>query len=236
MTNLRGRLDNLYLNHYYQHGLGERPYQYEEPWLSFFDAIADRIVTDVGPETVLDVGCAMGMLVAALRKRGVRAFGFDVSNHAIQCVPDEYQDFVWGGDASNPETYAHELDRFSLVVCIEVVEHLLPAAAKNAIGLMSQRADYVLFSSNPQDYTEPTHVNSRPTAYWMREFARYGMFRTPNYDASYVSHWAVLLQKGERMPGAMVYEYEELLARLTRQNHEQRAAMLRLQEQLNEKE
>jgi len=228
---LKRRLDNLYLQYYYDHGLGERPYKYAEPWLSFFDAIADRIVTMIGPHTVLDVGCAMGILVTALRKRGVEAFGFDISEHALQNTSSQYKDFVWRGDASDPEAYH---DSFDLIVCIEVVEHLLPPDAQNAIGLMSQHSDLVLFSSNPADFSESTHINSNPTAYWVREFARYGMFRARDFDAAFVSHWAVLLQKEAVQMGQLVYRYEDRLSALQRQNHEQRAAMLRLQEQLNE--
>ena len=228
MTEFQKRLDNLYLDYYYAHGLGERPYQHTEPWLTFFGAVADRIVTEIGPGTVLDVGCAMGMLVGALRKRGVRAFGFDISEYALQ--QSQCKEFVWKGSASDPEAYR---DDFDLVVCIEVLEHLLPPEAQNAIGLMAQHSTRVLFSSNPGDYREPTHINTREAGYWMREFARYGMFRAFDFDAGFVSHWAVLLQKEDKSAQAVVYQYEQALYQLQRQNHEQRAAMLRLQEELN---
>ena len=50
-----------------------RPYQRRsEWWLEFFGAIADRIISDIAPTTVLDAGCAMGFLVEALRARGFR--------------------------------------------------------------------------------------------------------------------------------------------------------------------
>ena len=45
-----------------------------------FHKIAKKIVDDLNPKTVLDVGCATGHLVSALRNLGVEieAFKFDV--------------------------------------------------------------------------------------------------------------------------------------------------------------
>ena len=67
---------------YYAHGCG-RPYVRDDVWLAFFGRIADRIVADLAPRSAMDVGCAMGFLVEALRARGVDARGIDVSDYAI---------------------------------------------------------------------------------------------------------------------------------------------------------
>ena len=48
----------------------------------FLTVIANRIAEDLHPKTVLDAGCAMGYLVAALRDRGVEACGVALE----QCV------------------------------------------------------------------------------------------------------------------------------------------------------
>ena len=71
--------------YYYAHGCGT-PYRRDAEWLRFFGSVADRIVADIGPASALDVGCAMGFLVEALRRRGVDAFGIDVSEYAIAHV------------------------------------------------------------------------------------------------------------------------------------------------------
>src|SRR5580704_13328525 len=44
-------------------------------WLSTFGALADAIVRELNPATVLDAGCAKGLLVESLRDRGVDAHG-----------------------------------------------------------------------------------------------------------------------------------------------------------------
>src|SRR5689334_22980048 len=67
---------------------GGGPYERNERWLGFFAEVADGIVRDLAPKTVLDAGCAMGFLVEALRQRGVEASGIDVSEYAISKVDE----------------------------------------------------------------------------------------------------------------------------------------------------
>ena len=56
------------------------PYKRSEArWLDFFNHIADELVRSLKPRTVLDVGCAIGFLVEAFWRRGVQAYGIDLS-------------------------------------------------------------------------------------------------------------------------------------------------------------
>src|SRR5258708_28261594 len=63
---------------YFRHDCGA-PYERNEHWLGFFDRIAESIVREFHPASVLDAGSAMRLLVEALRKRGVEAPGIGVS-------------------------------------------------------------------------------------------------------------------------------------------------------------
>ena len=69
--------DASFDEYYYAHCCGD-PYERTEALLTFFGGIADRLVADVAPKTVLDAGCAIGLLVEALRQRGVDATGIDM--------------------------------------------------------------------------------------------------------------------------------------------------------------
>src|SRR5947209_19424798 len=70
-------------SYYFSHDCGI-PYERNEHWLSFFGDLADRLIQRYHPQTVLDAGCALGLLVEALRERGVEAYGFDVSKFALE--------------------------------------------------------------------------------------------------------------------------------------------------------
>src|SRR5690606_38746577 len=62
---------------YYFRSYCQAPYERSAKWLAVFGSIADGIIREIGPRTVLDAGCAMGFLVESLRDRGVEAHGFD---------------------------------------------------------------------------------------------------------------------------------------------------------------
>ena len=71
-------------------------------WLEFFGGIAEQIVARSRPSTVLDAGCAMGMVVEALRDRGVEAFGVDLSEYAIENVRPDVRPFCRVGSILDP--------------------------------------------------------------------------------------------------------------------------------------
>ncbi len=202
---------------YYANCCG-RPYARDEHWLRFFGAIADRIVTDIAPKTVIDAGCAMGLLVEALRERGVEATGIDISPYAIERVPEAVKAFCRQGSIVEP--FAQHAD---LIVCIEVMEHMPAAEAEAAIANLCAHADDVLFSSSPNDHREPTHVNVRPAEDWAEQFARHRFFRDPEFDATFVTPWAVRFRRSSDPFHKVVRAYERRLARLEQERYDMRA-------------
>lgn len=199
---------------YYAHGCGT-PYARDAAWLGFFARVADRLVEAVGPARVLDVGCAMGFLVEALRRRGVEAWGVDVSAYAIAQVDRAVAPFCRVG-AIGAALPADWPERFDLVTCIEVLEHLPPAEAPAAIAWLCGLADDILFSSTPLDHAEPTHLNVQPVDYWAGLFAQAGFYRDLDFEARFLTPWALRLRRGRALPGAapLVRGYERRLLRL----------------------
>jgi glycosyltransferase involved in cell wall biosynthesis/SAM-dependent methyltransferase len=167
------------------------PYRRGEPhWKQFFGTIAERIIEQLSPQTVLDAGCAIGFLVEELRSRGVDARGVDVSEWAIAQAPPSLHEFCRVGSLTE------EFDRhYDLIICMEVLEHLPGNEAEAIIANICRHCATVLFSSTPDDFKEPTHLNVQPTDYWIGLFAAQGFFRNLHHDASYVAPHAVLLQR-----------------------------------------
>jgi GT2 family glycosyltransferase/SAM-dependent methyltransferase len=181
-----------YGRQYYETACGPVPYDRAEPhWLAFFGAIADRIVADIAPRTVLDVGCAKGFLVEALRDRGVEAFGLDISDYAIGEVRPDIRAFCRVASASDPLP-----QRYDLIVCIEVLEHMPASEGERAIAHMAHSTGDVLFSSTPDDFEEPTHVNVRPRSHWIERFADQGFHLDAEFDAGFVAPHAMRFRTG----------------------------------------
>jgi len=211
--------------YYFKHCCG-RPYEHDDHWLTFFGGIADRIVADIQPKRVLDAGCAMGLLVETLRARGVEADGIDISSYAIERADPSVRPFCRTGSIADEFP-----QRYDLIVSMEVVEHMPKDAAEAAIANFCRHADDVLFSSSPMDHREPTHVNVQPREYWAEQFARQGFFRDVDFDASFLTPWAIRFRRSGDPIARIVREYERRYADLELDRNERRQYVLEVQHQ-----
>ena len=216
-------MSEIYNEEYYHNGCGPIPYEEPEHWVEFFGMIADRIVKDIHPQTVLDAGCAMGYLVAALRDRGVEAYGIDISEYAVSKVREDVRPFCRVGSLT--EEFPADLpQRYDLIVTIEVLEHLYAEDGKKAIANLCRHSDTVLFSSTPDDFTELTHVNVQQREYWARLFFEQGFTDDINYRPKYLTAYASLFRKNTDM-ARQVEDYERNI-RMTEGENEKSIAAL----------
>lgn len=188
--------------YYYGHCCG-MPYCRNDEWMTFFGGLADRIVEGIVPCRVLDAGCALGLLVEALRDRGVEAFGIDLASYAIEQLHEKVKPYCRRGSIADEFT-----ERYDLVVCIEVLEHMPPADAEAAVANFCRHTDDVLFCSSPSDQREPTHINVHPPEHWAELFARHDFFRDTDFDASFVTAWAARFRRRRDPVHHVVRGYE----------------------------
>jgi len=175
----------------------------EQLWEDLFGRLAISIEETLRPRTVLDMGCATGMLVEALRDRGVDARGIDVSAWAIGQVPAALRPFCKVGSITD------ELDgHYDLITCLEVLEHLPPSLASEAVANLCRHSDAILFSSTPDDFDEPTHLNVESGGYWARLFFRQGFVRDVDFDASFLAPHAVLFRRHDVDVDTLIDDYE----------------------------
>jgi SAM-dependent methyltransferase len=197
---------SLYGAGYYAHYFGGVAYADAEHWTRFFGAVADMLVRDIAPKSVLDVGCAMGYLVEALRERGVEAWGFDVSEYAIENAQPAIRDYCWVGSIHDP------LPRhYDLITCIEVVEHLPAEEAPHAFENLCAHSDDILFTSTPLDFGEETHFNVRPPEYWTELFAKQNFYRDVGFEAPDLAFWACRYRRNDAPFPRIVASYERAL-------------------------
>lgn len=220
----------LYDAYYFAHGCGE-PYRRSEVWLNLFKAFAERIDNEINPRSVLDAGCAMGFLVEGLRQRGVEAWGVDISSYAISKVAPEIQEYCWLGSVIDPFPR-----KFDLIVNIEVLEHLPMEESEKAVSNLCQYSDDILFSSTPNDYKEVSHFNVQPPEYWAELFAREGFYRDVDFNASFITPWAVRYRKKDEPLHRIVRDYERKFWLLWKENSDLRNLTLEMREDLAESE
>jgi len=205
---------------YYARSCG-RPYQRDEQWIQFFGAIADRIVSDIAPGSVLDAGCAMGFLVEKLRERGVEAFGVDNSEYAIAQVHPGIRPYCWVGSVAAPLPR-----RYDLIVTIEVLEHMPQDQAERALANLCQSTDDILFSSTPFDYKEASHLNVHSPEYWATLFARQDFYRDVDFDAAFITPWATRFRRRNDPAPRLISDYERRFWMLWKENTDLRSLAL----------
>ena len=230
MTKTHLKAQELYDENYYKKHCGELPYERSEHWINFFGGIARRIADDFQPQTTLDAGCAIGLLVEALQQNGVEAYGFDVSEWAIKQMPSRYARFVKKDSILNSKAFEK---KFDLVTCIEVLEHLQPSEADIAVENLCSWGNIVIFTSSPDDYAETTHFNVQQPGYWAEKFAQNGFVRVLNYNAGYIASWAQVFRRETIILPALVRQYEDNLWVKTKQIYSQREAVVKLQQNLD---
>jgi SAM-dependent methyltransferase len=111
------------------------------------DIAAYLLWRNVRAERSLDVGCARGFLVEALRELGVDAQGCDVSPYAVENAAPGAAGHVVVGDLAGGLPWPD--GTFELVTALEILEHLDPAAVPGALAELRRVCRGVLYATIP---------------------------------------------------------------------------------------
>jgi SAM-dependent methyltransferase len=134
-------------------------------------AVTSALFGRLRPASVLDVGCAMGMWLAAWRQAGA-AEGFGLDGNYV-----DRSRLLIDTACFQPAELDQPFDlgrRFDLVQCLEVAEHLPHSRAAGLVDDLTRHADIVLFSAAPPGQGGATHINEQPYGYWRELFAQRG--------------------------------------------------------------
>jgi len=184
-----------YDRNYYE-SFRPEPYRTNSPvWNDHFGRAADQVIEVLKPASVIEAGCAMGVLVRQFLKRGVPVAGFDYSEDAIKfsgAADENLVGHIFQHDLRAP------LDRVAdVVICIEVLEHIEAEGAAPAVKTLCDMADrYVVFSSTPDDVDSIQHPNVQQPDYWDALFRENG-FRPTDLNAKNFCPWCIVYERFE---------------------------------------
>lgn len=151
-------------------------------------AIVRSILRDLGPRSIVDVGCGTGALLAEFRARGVHGIGLEYSVSALKTCQERGLDARPFDIESEGEGDVPSAD---LVSCFEVAEHLPERCADRLVGLLARCAPTVAFTAaTPGQGGGADHVNEQPHEYWIEKFAQAGMPMRQELSAAWRDEWA----------------------------------------------
>lgn len=125
----------------------------------------------LNPETVLDIGCGKGNLVLWLRRLGVKAYGVDISNYALENAHKPIKKYLSkAGIADLP----FENSGFDLVVTFNLLEHInekdLPRAIDESRRVAKRWVLHKIWGTSRFEQrfpvSDPTHVTVKPNRWW----------------------------------------------------------------------
>lgn len=121
--------------------------------------------------SILDVGCGLGVWLKAWQEHGTEnVFGIDgnyIDQEALHISRDHFHVL----DLTQPFDLQQ---RFDLVECLEVAEHIPEKSAASLIFSLTKHSDIILFSAAIPGQGGEHHVNEQPLEYWAALFAEHG--------------------------------------------------------------
>jgi 2-polyprenyl-3-methyl-5-hydroxy-6-metoxy-1,4-benzoquinol methylase len=122
------------------------------------------------PNSVIDVGCGAGALLAQLKQDGLEVRGLEYSDAGIACCREKGVHV----EKFDLETEESILGKSDVTISFEVAEHLPESLADNYVRVISQFSPVVIMSAATIGQGGLDHVNEQPHEYWIAKMQRRG--------------------------------------------------------------
>ena len=129
------------------------------------EQVASVVNTFFDFRTVFDIGCGMGLYINELFKTGKVVMGCDYSADAIKMSCKDF--LIFQADISKPIILNQ---RFDLVMCFEVAEHIHQIYSKQLVSNCTEYSDRVIFTAVPIGQGGVGHINEQPYEFWINLF------------------------------------------------------------------
>ncbi|WP_080509832.1 class I SAM-dependent methyltransferase [Haloarcula marismortui] len=153
-------LDKIYDEEYFQK-------RKSHPWSTTTEVVVEILSERYEPNSVIDVGCAIGYYLKEFEERGADIYGIEGANRAVK---NAVVDDILHADLREPVSISHTSE---LVTCFEVAEHLHPMYADQLVDTIAQLTEpegMAIISAAPPGQHGTHHLNLQPKTYWIEKF------------------------------------------------------------------
>jgi SAM-dependent methyltransferase len=135
--------------------------------ISSAEEIIPLVLKFIQPTSVIDIGCGIGTWLTVWKKYGLKNIrgvdGAYIDENSLLIPIEEFKVFDLEQGYSSDEKY-------DLVTCLEVAEHISESSAKNLIHSLCKLSDVVLFSAAVPGQEGTLHINEQYPTYWINLF------------------------------------------------------------------
>lgn len=134
------------------------------------DRLADVLLNEYKPKSVIDMGCATGLYLKRFLQTGIVVLGIDNTPKVFEAnvIP---ADNIIISDMRKPILLKKVFD---LCLCIEVAEHIEEEYADVLIDNLCKASKTIVFSAATPGQGGVGHVNCQPKEYWIEKFKKRG--------------------------------------------------------------
>lgn len=157
-------LDEIYPEDYFEK-------RSEPPFDSTANIVVDILNEKYNPNSVIDIGCAIGVYLYYFEDKDTNVVGFEGATKAIEMA------LVDGIQQVDLRDSPRATGMFDLVLCIEVAEHLHPKYADGLIDTIISAAhdeSTIVFTAAPPGQPGTHHVHLQPRHFWIDKFENRG--------------------------------------------------------------
>lgn len=160
----------------------------EETTGASVEVIADSILDKFSPASVIDVGCGTGALLERLSSSGVRPFGIEYADAALEFCRRRRLP-VRQLDLNDREATDSIDEPFDVAVSMEVGQQLSASSADSYVDLLCRVAPLVVFSSDTPGGFDRLPLNEQRADYWIEKFIQRGFHVDEPTTDEFRSKW-----------------------------------------------
>ena len=167
-----------------------RAYSFDEHY-PLFQLVSLGVKMHFNPQKVLDVGCAKGFMVKALREQWIEAWGVDVSEYALSTAPEDVRELLYRVDL-NKEALPFADGYFDCVTFLGTIECLddYSNVLSEIRRVMQPGGGLYLRTTYRTDPKDTIRKNVHSRGYWLKEFRSYGFKFLPTWEGPLANQWS----------------------------------------------
>ena len=140
-------------------------YAEQRKYAEDYRVIASTLMERLEFGSVIDLGCANGLLLQPFLEAGKQVHGFELSPEVKAYLPEELEGLVTIGDFSTAHGSA------DLACCVEMAEHIKPSRSEELVDKLCRISrKWILFTAAPPGQGGRGHINCRPMTDWIEWF------------------------------------------------------------------